>query len=209
MGEGRVAHLTQVSNLSSSHHSNTTCGVIISDLASFMGTGKLYRYEYGVSKLARIGYRSGTCTTRISDPAEDVIRRANYLVENEVFGKYNLFTNNCEDYAIYCKTEYVVGNPYEDYGRSGQASTAVGVPVYLIRSLSLAGFLHPLGILAVAALSHAVKKYNADIGVREDGVRVPVENLAGFRRYYHLREENNEILQGLIPGWAGIVLCSD
>ncbi|GAB2260899.1 hypothetical protein Droror1_Dr00011754 [Drosera rotundifolia] len=48
--------------------------------------------------------RDDTCTIAQSDPSETVIHRAMYLLQNG-FGNYDVFENNCEDFAIYCKTE--------------------------------------------------------------------------------------------------------
>ncbi|GAB2215784.1 hypothetical protein Droror1_Dr00020184, partial [Drosera rotundifolia] len=49
--------------------------------------------------------KGGTCTIAQSDPSEMVIHRAMYLLQNG-FVNYDVFENNCEDFAIYCKTEF-------------------------------------------------------------------------------------------------------
>ncbi|KAJ0594292.1 putative LRAT domain-containing protein [Helianthus annuus] len=62
----------------------------------------------------------GTCTTAESDPPEEVIYRATYLHENG-YGKYDLSSNNCEDFALYCKTG-LWSTDKEYQGRSSQAN---------------------------------------------------------------------------------------
>jgi hypothetical protein len=97
---------------------NGNSGVIQSCLDCFLEGGPVYRFEYGVSKavfLAQV--RGGTCTLAQSDPPDIVIHRAMYLHQNG-FGNYDLFSNNCEDFAIYCKTGYIVKrNASEEVGK--------------------------------------------------------------------------------------------
>nr|GEW70130.1 hypothetical protein [Tanacetum cinerariifolium] len=62
--------------------------------------------------------RSGTCTIAKSDPPQDVIHRAMYLLQNG-FGNYTLVLNNCEDFALYCKTS-LLGRDWTDGGNSDQ-----------------------------------------------------------------------------------------
>lgn len=50
-----------------------------------------------------IGTIEATCLMEREDPPGVVLRRANRLLVDG-FGSYNLFTNNCVDFAIYCKT---------------------------------------------------------------------------------------------------------
>ncbi|KAI8546155.1 hypothetical protein RHMOL_Rhmol07G0095400 [Rhododendron molle] len=93
-------------------------GVAIICLDCFIDGGSLYRYEYGVSYYL---VRGGTHTREQSEPASTVIRRANYLLENG-FGKYDVVRNNCEDFALYCKTgKLLIGD--HGVGRSGQIAT--------------------------------------------------------------------------------------
>ncbi|KAJ9539093.1 hypothetical protein OSB04_031826 [Centaurea solstitialis] len=79
-------------------------GVVLSCLDCFLRNGALYSFEYGVTPtffLAKV--RGGTCTTATSDGPGTVIHRAMYLLQNG-FGNYDVFQNNCEDFALYCKT---------------------------------------------------------------------------------------------------------
>jgi hypothetical protein len=45
-----------------------------------------------------------TCHTVAEDPPETVLERANKLLNDGGFGTYNVATNNCFDFAFYCKT---------------------------------------------------------------------------------------------------------
>ncbi|KAL0784578.1 hypothetical protein Bca101_000825 [Brassica carinata] len=61
-------------------HSNTH-GVISSCLDCFLSGGDLLRFEYSVSPaLFMSKLRGGTCTTAASDPSEEVISRAEFLL---------------------------------------------------------------------------------------------------------------------------------
>ncbi|GAB4825656.1 hypothetical protein Ancab_008530 [Ancistrocladus abbreviatus] len=200
-GEGRVIHYTRAAgqevgtgtvldnilfSSSPSKPSGAPCqecgdqsrlsGVISSCLDCFLCGGELYRFEYGVSPaffLAKA--RGGTCTLARSDPPEDVLHRASYLLENG-FGVYNVFKNNCEDFAIYCKTGFLVMTNVS-VGRSGQASAflaavsaIVSSPLrYLTTSIS--------GLTAVGCGMYCVSRFVSDVGVRRDVTKIAVECL--------------------------------
>ncbi|KAF0898305.1 hypothetical protein E2562_007158 [Oryza meyeriana var. granulata] len=160
-------------------------GVILTCLDCFLRDGSLHGFEYGVPPavfLAKL--RGGTCTIASSDSPDTVVHRAMYLLQNG-FGNYDVFENNCEDFALYCKTGLLpVDEP--GIGRSGQASSAIGVPLAALLStpfkLLAAG---PLGMAAVTAGMYCAGRYITDIGVRKDVVKVEVENLSahlGWRR---------------------------
>ncbi|KAK3124047.1 hypothetical protein QOZ80_8AG0639730 [Eleusine coracana subsp. coracana] len=165
-------------------------GVILTCLDCFLRGGALHRFEYGVPPavfLAKL--RGGTCTTARADAADAAVRRAMHLLQNG-FGDYDVFENNCEDFALYCKTGLLPAAGDEDdlsgIGRSGQAASAVGVPLAALFStpfkLVAAG---PLGMAAVTAGMYCAGRYITDIGVRKDVVKVEVEDLAahlGWRR---------------------------
>nr|GMD54629.1 Endopeptidase, NLPC/P60 domain containing protein [Ipomoea batatas] len=155
---------------------SVTEGVIISCLECFLYGGELYIFQYGVSPaffLAKV--RGGTCTLARSDPVEHVLHRAEYLLQNG-FGVYNLFKNNCEDFAIYCKTGLLV---YTDLsvGRSGQAAS-VFAAVSVIASSPLRFLTTGIGGLsAVGCGVYCVSRIVSDIGVRRDVTKTPVEKL--------------------------------
>lgn len=151
-------------------------GVILSCIDCFLDGGELYLFEYDVPVAAFLAKpRGGTCTIAKSDPPEDVIHRATFLLENG-FGDYNVFKNNCEDFSVYCKTGLLVTTVLS-VGRSGQAaslfaavSTVVSSP---LRHL-IAGYT---GLTVFGYGWYCVNRYASDIGVRRDVARVPVESL--------------------------------
>ncbi|KFK24446.1 hypothetical protein AALP_AAs48179U000100 [Arabis alpina] len=138
----------------SCRHQSNLEGVISSCLDCFLSGGNLYIFEYGVSSAIFMARpRGGTCTTAPSDASDEVISRANFLLSRNGFGDYHVFENNCEDFAIYCKTSLVVGKNYV-LGRSGQANSFYGLPW----------------------ASNAIRLFG-DLGMRKDAIKVPVENL--------------------------------
>ncbi|KAL6660998.1 hypothetical protein ACP70R_000382 [Stipagrostis hirtigluma subsp. patula] len=163
-------------------------GVILTCLDCFLRGGALHRFEYGAPPavfLAKL--RGGTCTTARADEPELAVHRAMHLLQNG-FGDYDVFENNCEDFALYCKTGLLpaavaAGDDDEmgpgGIGRSGQAASAVGVPLAALFSTPLkllaAG---PLGMAAVTAGVYCAGRYITDIGVRKDVVKVEVEHLS-------------------------------
>lgn len=124
----------------------------------------LCRYEYGVSRSTfEREIRGGTCTTAESDSPKEVIQRARYLLENG-FGKYHLEKNNCEDFALYCKTGLLVPNKSAP-ATSGQIN-------YALSSLSSEK------TAPGQVTTHGSKRYFRDIGVRTDIMKVEVKNVA-------------------------------
>lgn len=154
-------------------------GVIISCLDCFLLGGPLYRFEYGIDPVTFFAKaRGGTCTLAKSDPPEVVMHRATYLLNNG-FGLYHIFHNNCEDFAIYCKTGLLVVER-NMIGRSGQAASVVGAPFAAVISSPLRFVMtSPWGFAAVTAGVYCFSRYAADIGVRRDVAKVDVEDLAG------------------------------
>lgn len=60
---------------------------------------------YAASNVQMLANRAlQTCTGADEDPPEMVLKRANDLLACNGFGGYNLVTNNCFDFAFYCKT---------------------------------------------------------------------------------------------------------
>ncbi|XP_048327536.1 protein LEAD-SENSITIVE 1 isoform X3 [Ziziphus jujuba] len=142
IGEGKVIHFTRgggkdriIFSSSPSHTSKSTCAlnsdqlrldsVVTTSIDDFLLGGKLYRFEYGVNLLVFIAKtRGGTCTRAHSAPLEVVEHRCSYHLKNG-FGDYHLFKNNCEDFAIYCKTGFKVADYNFSVGRSGQAASFI------------------------------------------------------------------------------------
>ncbi|KAL3729181.1 hypothetical protein ACJRO7_026304 [Eucalyptus globulus] len=216
VGEGKVIHFTRgagheigrgpvldriISSSCPSPPVGTDCqicgdqsrldGVISSCIDCFLSGGNLYLFEYGVSPFFFLASaRGGTCTVAKSDPPEDVLHRAFYLLQNG-FGGYNLFKNNCEDFAIYCKTGLLVVTAGSG-GQSGQAAafqaavSAVGFsPLTLlttrVRGLAVSGLavggLAVGGLAAVSYGKYCISCLVSDIGFRHDVVKVPAERL--------------------------------
>ncbi|KAF5732137.1 hypothetical protein HS088_TW18G00826 [Tripterygium wilfordii] len=153
-------------------------GVVMSCLDCFLGKGSLHCFEYGVTPsvfLSRV--RGGTGTIAASDPPDAVIHRAMYLLQNG-FGNYDVFQNNCEDFALYCKTGLLIMDRL-GVGRSGQASSVIGAPLAAILSSPLTLLMpSPVGVATVTAGMYCLSRYATDIGVRTDVIKVAAEDLA-------------------------------
>ncbi|CAA0816644.1 NC domain-containing protein-related [Striga hermonthica] len=193
VGSNKVVHFTRVDTSSSGpHEPNTQCltsspdcgfrrphsGVVLSCLDCFLRGGSLYAFEYGVTPSAFLAkIRGGTCTTAPSDSPGAAIHRAMYLLSNG-FGNYDVFLNNCEDFALYCKTSLLTVDR-AGVGRSGQASSVIGAPLAALLSSPLKLLMPgPVGVAAATAGVYCASRYATDIGVRTDVVKVAVEDLA-------------------------------
>jgi hypothetical protein len=109
----------------------------LSCLDCFLSGGELCRFEYAVSCAQFLAQaRGGTCTIASSDATEDVLHHAFYLLENG-FGPYNVFKNNCEDFAIYCKTGLLVTTKISlgGSGQTGSCSAAASFDSFFISSI--------------------------------------------------------------------------
>ncbi|XP_058099930.1 protein LEAD-SENSITIVE 1-like [Magnolia sinica] len=92
----------------------TNNGVTVSCLDCFLDGRELYRYEYSVSRKLFYKSRNRTCSVAKSDPPDIVVGRATACIE-EGFGEYKLIGNNCEDFALYCKTGNVKARKSFDF----------------------------------------------------------------------------------------------
>ncbi|KAL8196302.1 hypothetical protein R6Q57_025302 [Mikania cordata] len=158
-------------------------GVIISCLNCFIGSGSLYLYQYNVNKFVHLSkLRGGTCTMAPSDPPEDVINRAIYLWRNG-FGKYNVVRNNCEDFALYCKTSLLVtGKPTT--GGSGQVNSLVNEPMKAIFSSAIPKIMVSASNSVAVTITVGMyywNRYSTDIGIRDDVDKIHVEHVQFFR----------------------------
>ncbi|KAF6153672.1 hypothetical protein GIB67_000905 [Kingdonia uniflora] len=100
-----------------------------------------------------------------------------YLLQNG-FGNYDVFQNNCEDFALYCKTGLLVLDK-SGVGRSGQASSVIGAPLAALFSSPLKLLIPgPVGVATVTAGMYCISRYATDIGVRTDVIKVAVEEMA-------------------------------
>ncbi|KAL7125670.1 hypothetical protein ABFS83_14G132100 [Erythranthe nasuta] len=165
VGGSKVVHFTRV--VTESYNQTTECptfpncgfrqpnsGVVLSCLSCFLRNASLYCFEYG------------DCSS------------SNVLLQNG-FGNYHVFQNNCEDFALYCKTGLLTVDRL-GVGRSGQASSVIGAPLAALLSSPLKLLLpNPVGVATVTAGMYCMSRYATDIGVRTDVVKVAVEDLAG------------------------------
>ncbi|CAM8971982.1 unnamed protein product [Rhodiola kirilowii] len=161
-------------------------GVVLTCLDCFLRKGTLYCFEYGVTPSAFIAkVRGGACTIAECDPPDVAVHRAMYLLQNG-FGNYNVFRNNCEDFALYCKTGLVIVDR-QGVGSSGQAASVLGVPLAALLASPLKMLIpSPVGVATLTAGMYCMSRYATDIGVRTDVVKVAVEEIV---KVDHIHEE--------------------
>ncbi|KAL4578312.1 hypothetical protein LXL04_014433 [Taraxacum kok-saghyz] len=158
---------------------NNTSGVTASCLDCFLAGGVLYRYEYSTNPAIFLAKPlDATCTLAPSDPPETVVFRANYLLQNG-FGCYNVFKNNCEDFAIYCKTSLLVSDK-KSMGQNAHVASVFG-KTFMAAASGMLKFAN-MNIYVKTAWSvgsvvgtHVVSRYSYDISIRSDAIKVPVE----------------------------------
>ncbi|MCO5590351.1 hypothetical protein L7F22_044320 [Adiantum nelumboides] len=108
-------------------------GVVLTCLECFLSGQALYRFQYSENALNFFAKaRGGMCTLAMSDAPETVLHRSQYLLANG-FGCYHIFQNNCEDFAVYCKTGLLIMER-RSIGRSGQAVSFLGAPLAAVFS---------------------------------------------------------------------------
>ncbi|AES70842.1 lecithin retinol acyltransferase [Medicago truncatula] len=152
-------------------------GVFSSCLDCFLSGGQLYLFQYGVSKLQFLAQaRGGTCTLASSDPTEEVLPRALYLLEKG-FGCYHISKNNCEDFAVYCKTGLFATTK----GCSGQAASYLAATSTVASSSFRFVNSSLFGKALVGCGTYCIKRLVSDIGFRyeviKDVTKVPVERI--------------------------------
>ncbi|KAK1276030.1 hypothetical protein QJS04_geneDACA011681 [Acorus gramineus] len=157
---------------------NEPHGVVSSCLDCFLAGGVLYRFEYKVSPTLFIAKaRGGTCTLAGSDPNNVAVHRAMYLLNKGGFGCYNVFSKNCEDFAIYCKTGRLVVD-HGPVGQSGQAVSIIGGPLAAVLSTPLRLVTtNVYGMTVTAVGVYCASRYMADISNRGDVRKIEVEEL--------------------------------
>ncbi|OIW20954.1 hypothetical protein TanjilG_26495 [Lupinus angustifolius] len=158
------------------NHQTSGDGVIASCLSCFLSGSQLCRFDYGVSiPYFLVKVRGGTCTLASSDSAADVLHRAYILLENG-FGRYDTVDNNCEDFAIYCKTGLQVDKSRQTrIGLSGQAVSFFSVTGSIISRLPFISA--KCAGLPFGCAMYCYDRYFSDIGTRSDVSKVPVEKL--------------------------------
>ncbi|XP_078440482.1 protein LEAD-SENSITIVE 1-like [Wolffia australiana] len=187
VGGSKVVHFTRKKEHSSSADCPTfpDCGfkqpgsgVVLTCLDCFLGTGLPHCFEYGASPSVFLTkLRGGTCTTAVADQPELTIHRAMHLLRTG-FGSYHVFQNNCEDFAIYCKTGLLTLDRAGP-GKSGQASAFLNFPLAAALSSPLQMIMaSPAGVAVAAAGVYCAGRYMTDVGVRRDVIKIEVEDLA-------------------------------
>ncbi|WZZ89618.1 LOW QUALITY PROTEIN: hypothetical protein YC2023_118197 [Brassica napus] len=162
---------------------STLNSVISSCLDCFLAGGNLYLFQYDVSKAI---LRGGTCTTAPSDPPEEIVHRARYLLSGNGFGEYHLLDNNCEDFAIYCKTGLLVFSVTKS-GSSSQVNSvcaAGGVASLALRFLGVgrtAGQAASLAVCPASVVSAAASAISTTLGFVTTGFSAMV--VAGYSKY--------------------------
>lgn len=82
-------------------------------LEEFCGGDQLRLVAYNQSILLALLKRGDTCHIIESDIPKKVIERAEYYLNNpHLWKEYHLLFNNCETFAVYCKT----GEKYSSQG---------------------------------------------------------------------------------------------
>ncbi|KAL4578313.1 hypothetical protein LXL04_014434 [Taraxacum kok-saghyz] len=162
---------------------NNTNGVIASCLDCFLAGGVLYRFEYSTNPAIFLAKPlDATCTLAPSDPPETVVFRANYLLDLENgFGCYNVFKNNCQDFAIYCKTGLLVSNK-KSISQSGHVAsifgkTLTGVVSGMLKFANTNIYAKTALGVGSGVVTHFVSRYSYDISIRSDVIKVPVEEV--------------------------------
>ncbi|XVE75883.1 hypothetical protein DITRI_Ditri12bG0127600 [Diplodiscus trichospermus] len=151
-------------------------------LNGFLAGRALHRYEYGVNAAVFIvKVQGGTCTRAVSDLADVVVHRANYLLESAT-GSSNLFMNNSEQFAIFCKT----GMPIAGYGRPVLKGQAASIPSFLL-AVWLAAPLHlskANGVCIAATLFEFYSSLRCILDNRgnQDEAKVAVEDMVNDYR---------------------------
>ncbi|WOL04264.1 hypothetical protein Cni_G12985 [Canna indica] len=140
-------------------------------LDCFLRGCKLRRFEYGVGHdLQVLIQRGGTCSKLPSSPSELVVHRATYLLR-EGFMPYNLFTNNCEGFARYCKTGYL---PKDIPTASGQVNAKLAI-LKLAEGIGQGAVHHDAALAVEGAQKFVCTKLQ--IEDPENLMRVEVEEL--------------------------------
>eukprot|EP00271_Cylindrocystis_brebissonii_P004247 TRINITY_DN15880_c0_g1_i1.p1 TRINITY_DN15880_c0_g1~~TRINITY_DN15880_c0_g1_i1.p1 ORF type:complete len:258 (-),score=21.01 TRINITY_DN15880_c0_g1_i1:519-1292(-) len=157
--------------------SSESSGVLESCLKCFLAGGRLHRYKYGVSMITFLAQvRGGTCSMAVESSTEEVLHRARYL-HGYGFGPYNVVGNNCEDFALYCKTGVLVVDDRR-LGRSGQCAAFFGAPLSgMLASPLYLAWANPAAVAVLAGGLYSLNRYAHDIGVRHDVLEVSVEDL--------------------------------
>ncbi|OMO96225.1 hypothetical protein COLO4_15398 [Corchorus olitorius] len=132
VGDGMVIHLMGPNKLlnrpdpcQKCGFQTTTAGIYKTCMDCFLEGHSLYRCDYSVPSNLKMAWkiRRGLCSTSDSKPSDEVVQTAHRLLQEKDFGtgEYHFLMNNCEDFAVYCKT---------GVARSNQTAGLMGNPLY-------------------------------------------------------------------------------
>ncbi|KAL4296859.1 hypothetical protein GQ457_12G005050 [Hibiscus cannabinus] len=154
VGDNMVIHLAGKAKKLQPPNSCQECknkGVTNGEMAKicldcFLRGENFFVYEYGVSYFKHKTREMGTCSFFAARPPHEVVGTAAHFLERDGFGGYDLFANNCEDFAVYCKT-----------GLSGSHQ--------VMGRIKRLGLLFPFGLVVAipTALGYSIAKFITDI----------------------------------------------
>ncbi|WRX25308.1 LRAT domain - like 10, partial [Theobroma cacao] len=131
-------------------------GIIKTCLDCFLdGRSSFEFYEYGVPTSYFNNKPRGTCSVSPSKPDHEVVERATDLLERKGFGEYNLIANNCEHFAVYCKTGLAYSQQVQ---AAGDAITQIAEPLGKGLLCTGAIFAVPAVCLAAKAITGAQRR---------------------------------------------------
>ncbi len=126
----------------SGEQNSKRCARIRADtVEEFLQGSTLRLVAYDVGGGAKVFKRSGSVHTMKSRPAEEVVATAKHYLQKPLEWKeYHLLFNNCEDFAVYCKTgkTTVVPQGTREAGLtlgSAALATAAGVAIALVAAM--------------------------------------------------------------------------
>ncbi|KAF9606095.1 hypothetical protein IFM89_023118 [Coptis chinensis] len=100
------------------------------------------------------------------------------IVNVNGFGNFDIFPNNSEDFALYCKTSFLVLDKSR-MGMTGQACSLISATFTALLSSPLnMSRQQRVGLATLTVGTYFLSRYVADIGVRSDVSKVAVEDLA-------------------------------
>ncbi|GBG68918.1 hypothetical protein CBR_g3617 [Chara braunii] len=152
--------------------------VIQSCLMCFLNGGLLRRHVYGVDWPTKVRMPRGTCSLSVADDPSAVLRRAHTLMRDSMhgFGDYDHIQNNCEDFAIYCKTGICIPVLEGAPARSGQA---------------LAGVAGIRSVVGLKSMPFCIVEYfrekSTDLGQRSGAMTVDVNNFIRSGKWFKRR----------------------
>ena len=118
IGNDRVIHLSGGGQSKKSAAMVREC-----TLDEFLNGNQLRLVAYGVKPITRRIKKSGTCHILGSRSVEKVLDTAKYYLQNpDKWGRYNVFTNNCEHFAYCCKTSNKRSAQVDSFLRPGKSS---------------------------------------------------------------------------------------